>query len=404
MQNDQFNSCEITRRHFIRTGAAGLAAVGMNPLAIGESSNVYKLPKRRYGRTGLQLSSIVGAANMNPALVPMAVKSGVNYWHRANDWTMETLPAAIKAQPRESQYLEIVVPRVRGDHRNGVIDEEEHYQYVKDSLKKTGFGYYDAFKHYFGYHSLEEAKTNAGMIRAFERLKKEGLVKHLVISQHHYNDIGGDMAYEILQYVIEKTPYEGGMFFFSYGAPKEMEEMVALAKKHDFGTMGMKTMRGVGRAIQDDNMKAILRDPRYIGSRPGAATVKWLMSNPNLDTAIIAAKTFDEMSENYSAAVAPELGNHDRRVLEQLAAYNEGLTCTLCSECVSRCPENIAIADIFRYERYALDYHALQHARRRYNSLTKNGTSCIACGDCLPVCGSRINIVDKLRDVHNLLA
>lgn len=403
MNHEHCHSCEMTRRQFIRTGAAGLAVAGMNPLAMGQSAPVYKLPKRRYGRTGLEVSSVVCGANLNPQLVPLAVQSGVNYWHRANDWTMETLPPAIKAQPREAYFLEIVVPRVRGNHRTGVIEEEEHYQYVKDSLKKSGFGYYDVFKHYFGYHTLEEAKTNPGMIRAFERLKKEGLVKHLVLSQHHYNDIGGDMAYEILEYLIEKTPYEGAKFFFSYGAPKEMEEMVALAKKHDFGTMGMKTMRGVGRAIEDDNMKAIVEDPRYKGSRPGAATVKWLMSNPHLDSAIIAMKTFDEMNENFAAAVAPALGYRDQRVLDQLAAHNEGLTCLLCSECVSKCSENIAIADIFRYERYAMDYHELNHARREYRALTKNGTSCIACGDCLPACGSHINIVEKLRHVHNLL-
>lgn len=404
MKTENWNPSEISRRQFIRTGAAGLAVAGMNPLVLGQAKVPLKLPMRRYGRTGLNISSIIGASNMTPELIPIAVKAGVNYWHKADKWTPETMPAAIKSQPRESYYMEIIVPRVAGDHRTGRIEEEEHYQYVKDSLKKSGLRYFDVFKHYFGYHSIEEAKTNLGMVRAFERLKKEGLVKHLVLSQHHYNDIGGDMAYDIIDYLMEHSPYEGAQLFFSYGAPKEMEEVIALAKKKDFGTIAMKTMKGVGRAIGDDNLKAILEDPRFKGSRPGEATVKWLMSNPNLDAAVIAMKSFAEMEENFAAAMQVRMGAHDRRMLDQLAAYNDGRTCMLCSECVSKCSEDIAIADIFRFERYAMDYHELNRARKEYSLLTKNGTSCISCGDCMPVCGSHINIMEKLKDVHSLLA
>lgn len=404
MNHDHCHSCDFSRRKFIQTSAAGLAVAGLSPRILAETpESPYKLPMRRYGMTGLKISSIIGASNMTPALIPLAVKSGVNYWHKADKWTMETLPTAIKRQPRESYYLEIIVPRVKGNHRTGVIEEEAHYQYVKDSLKKSGFGYYDVFKHYFGYHSVKEAKTNLGMIRAFERLKKEGLVKHLVLSQHHYNDIGGDKAYEILAYLMDHSPYEGTQLFFSYGAPKEMEDIVKLARKKDFGTIAMKTMKGVGRAIGDDNLKAILRDPRYKGSKPGAATVKWLMTNPNLDAAVIAMGSFQEMEENFGAAVNANLATHDQRVLDQLAAYNNGLTCMLCAECVSKCSESISIDDIFRYERYAMDYHDIKRAQRAYRSLSKNGTACIECGDCLPVCGSNINIVEKLRDVHSML-
>jgi len=70
---------------------------------------------------------------------------------------------------------------------------------------------------------------------------------------------------------------------------------------------------------------------------------------------------------------------------------------------VTSCPEHIGIADIFRYERYALDYHELDRARAEYQALTKNGTACIACGDCLPNCRADINILAKLKEVHNLL-
>ncbi len=131
--------------------------------------------------------------------------------------------------------------------------------------------------------------------------------------------------------------------------------------------------------------------------------VKWLMSNPNLTAAVISTKNFDQLQENLAAARQSAVTANDRETLGLLAGFNKGMTCLLCADCVSHCPEHIAIADIFRYERYALDYHELSRARAEYKTLTKNGTSCIACGDCMPACKADINIVSKLKDVHNLL-
>jgi predicted aldo/keto reductase-like oxidoreductase len=396
----------LTRRDFIRVGATGattIALAGMSVLKASAAEAVGRLPRRRYGRTGLEISALVGASDWSADVIPLAVKAGVNYWHKAHRWTAEKMPEAIKSQPRESYHLEITVDRVGGDHMHGRIDEEQHYQFVKQAVASAGVGYYDVFKFHFGYHSVNEAKTDLGVIRAFDRLKKEGLVKHLAISQHHYNNIGGDMAYDIVTYLIDHSPFEAAQFFYTYGDKKELDDVLALAKQKDFGTIAMKTMGGVGRASTDNKFQALLAEPRFKGSSPGAAMVKWLMSNPNLTAAVIATSNFDQLQENFAAARQGSMSSSDRQALGLLAAYNKGMTCLLCADCVSHCPEHIAIADILRYERYALDYHDLSRARAEYKTLTKDGTACIACGDCMPACQADINIMAKLKEVHHLL-
>jgi hypothetical protein len=406
MNQDTNNSHRLTRRDFIKVGAAGATGAalgGLTATARAGTAATGKLPRRRYGRTGLDLSVLVGASDWSADVIPMAVELGVNYWHKAQKWNADTMPEAIKNQPREAYHLEVVVDRVGGDHTHGHIDEEQHYQFVKKAVARSGVGYYDVFKFHFGYHSIEEAKTEMGVVRAYERLKKEGLVKHLAISQHHYNNIGGDMAYEIVTYLIDHSPFEAAQFFYTYGDKRELEDVVALAKKSDFGVIAMKTMGGVGRAATDKKFQALLAEPRYKGSTPGAAMVKWLMSNPNLTAAVISTSNFDQLQENAGAAKQSLVSANDRETLGLLAAYNKGLTCLLCADCVSHCPEHIAIADILRYERYACDYHDLARARSEYKTLTKNGTACIACGDCLPACTADINIVTKLKEVHALL-
>ena len=398
----------LTRRDFLRAGAAGatgiaLTGVGALNAAAAADGAIGQLPRRRYGRTGLQISALVGAADWSPAVIPLAVKAGVNYWHKAHRWNADTMPEAIKSQPRESYHLEVVVDRVGGDHMHGHIDEEQHYQFVKKAVERSGVGYYDVFKFHFGYHSVAEAKTDMGVIRAFERLKKEGLVKHLALSQHHYNNIGGDMAYDIVTYLIQNSPFEAAQFFYTYGDKHELDDVLALAKKNDFGTIAMKTMGGVGRAATDKKFQTLLAEPRFKGSSPGTAMVKWLMANPNLTAAVINTTNFDQLQENVGAARELKMGANDHHALGLLAAYNKGLTCLLCADCVSHCPEHIAIADILRYERYAMDYHDLSRAKAEYKTLTKNGTACIACGDCMPSCQADINIIAKLKDVHRLL-
>jgi predicted aldo/keto reductase-like oxidoreductase len=389
----------------MRLGASGLAAASLAnlPILADEKPASDTLPKRRYGRTGLEIGWLVGASDWPKELIPRAVNAGVNYWHKAQRWNANDLPPVLKALPRESYYLECVVDRVDGDHSHGRIDEERHYQFVKDRLKASGVGYYDVFKFHFGYHSIEDAKQNPGMVRAFERLKKEGLVKHLAISQHHYNNIQGDMAWEILGYLAEHQPFDATQFFYTYNDRKEVQEWIDVAKKHDIATIAMKTMAGVGRAANDAKFQKLLADPKYAGSTPGGAMVKWLRSNENLTGAVIATKNFDQFKDNVGAAASVAMGVKDRAALTLLSGYNKGLTCLLCAQCVSSCPEHIGIADIFRYERYAQDYHELDRARTDYAAMTKNGTSCVGCGDCLASCSQEIDIPAKLKDVHRLL-
>ena len=146
MNHDKNNFNGLNRRDFIRVGAAGATGVALAGLgglatpALAGTNDLARLPRRRYGRTGLEISALVGASDWSADVIPLAVKAGVNYWHKAQRWTAETMPDAIKSQPRESYFLEITVDRVGGDNRTGHIDEEQHYRFVKQAVAKSGVG------------------------------------------------------------------------------------------------------------------------------------------------------------------------------------------------------------------------------------------------------------------------
>src|SRR6476660_2347353 len=98
MSHDASN---VSRRDLMRLGATGGAAAGPGGLPVlgQEGAAAGKLPKRRYGRTGLEIGWLVGASDWPKELIPRAVHAGVNYWHKAQRWSAETLPKALKGLP-----------------------------------------------------------------------------------------------------------------------------------------------------------------------------------------------------------------------------------------------------------------------------------------------------------------
>jgi predicted aldo/keto reductase-like oxidoreductase len=378
-----------------RTRAAGVGSIEEAAAKVG------RLPRRKLGYSGREVSILIGAGDMASAPFDAAILCGMNYWHKANQWARGGAPQAI-LKDREAHYCQVTVDRVDGNHESGRIGEEEHYAFVKDSLKRTGLGYYDDMQFHFGYHSAAEVRNNRGFVRAFERLKKEGLVKHLCLSQHGYAGNarvpGGESAAEVLTAVIEEGLYEHAQFMFSYGADPALDGFIDLARKKGFGTIAMKTARGIGRMREDRAFMDNLPE----GTAPHNALTRWLTTATNIDAAVIRVKSLDEFAETYSGA-GRSLRARDVAVIEMMAARADRTACRLCTECQPHCPRQVPIAEILRFERYAVDDGELGKARSLYAGLDRRADACAACGACLAHCPQGLAIPERLTATHALL-
>ena len=399
----------IGRREFIMTSAgmvtSGLgAACGRAALSqdIEEAvSKVGRLPRHRLGSSGREVSALVGSATWAPEAVDAGVRCGVNYWHKADEWQSGNTPQAI-LKNRDAHYCQVCIDRVRGNHETGAIDEEAHVQFVKQALQQTGLRYFDDMQLHFGYHHIEELKSNRGFIRAFQRLKKDRLVRHLCLSQHSYNGnrkvVGGQSAPEILAAVMEDGVYEHAQFMFSYGDTPAVNGFVESARRKGFGTIAMKTTPGLGRMLRDQEyMKSFPS-----GTTPHHALARWLTTSSKLDAAVIQINNLDQFVDTYSGAGKP-MRAADLQAIEQMTTYADLEACRLCNECMSHCEEGIHIADILRYERYAKDYREEDRARRLYSRLERHADACTACGACLAHCPQGLQIPVKLAAAQVLL-
>jgi len=397
----------IGRREFLAV-SAGAVAAGLGPSCAASiqeieqaAAKVGPLPRRKLGGTGREVTVLVGSATWAPEAVEAGIRCGINYWHKADEWGQGNVPQAI-LKNRDAHYCQVCVDRVRGNHETGVIDEEAHYQFVKRTVEQTGLRYFDDMQFHFGYHSVGELKNNRAFVRAFERLKKEGLVRHLCHSQHSYNGNsivpGGQSALEILTAVAEDGVYEHAQFFYSYGESEAMNQFLALARRKGFGTIAMKTTRGAGRMREDrEFMKQF-----PAGTTPHHALARWLTTRTQLDAAVIEINNLNQFVDTYSGA-GKGLRTADETAIQQMTAYADREVCRLCNACMSHCNEGVPVADILRYERYARDYGEGYRARRLYAQLDKQADACIACGTCLPHCPQGLPIPDELAGAHRIL-
>ena len=363
---------------------------------------VGKFSRRKLGYSQREVSIIIGAGDMSTQLVEAGVDCGMNYWHKANRWMRNGAPDIIKKN-RDAHYCQVTVDRVGGDHYSGHFDEQEHYRYVKEAVKKTGLGYFDDMQLHFGYHNAEEVKNERGFVRAFDRLKKEGLVRHLCLSQHSYEGSSrisnGESAARVLKAVMEDGLYEHAQFMYSYPGDPEMDAFMELARKKNFGTIAMKTARGIGRMRQDEEFMNKLPE----GVSPHNAMVRWLTTATLLDAAVIRVRNMEEFTETYSGA-GKKLRDKDVQALKEMTREADQTACRMCGKCQAQCPRQIPISDILRFERYAMDDNDWNKARKLYAALPTQGNSCIGCESCMQACPLNMRIPDKISRAHAMLA
>lgn len=403
----------IERRRFLKLSSAAVLAGLAGKLTAGQwkesqsaveeaAQKVGKLPRRKLGYSQREVSILIGMGDMADLPLQAGVLCGMNYWHKANRWMRDGAPDTI-IENRDVHYCQVTVDRVGVDHYQGHFDEEEHYRYVKEALKETGLRYFDDMQLHYGYHNTEELKKDRSFIRAFDRLKKEGLVKHLCISQHSYDGSSrvknGQSAAEILTAVVEDGLYEHAQFMYSYGDDPEMDRFMEFAREKNFGTIAMKTARGIGRMKRDESFMDRLPD----NTSPHNVLVRWLTTQTKLDAAVIRVRNLDEFVETYSGA-GKELRAQDIRTLEMMTAEANKTACRLCGKCQSRCPQQIPITDILRFERYAMDDYDWNKASKLYASLPTRGDNCINCRSCVEYCPLKLQIPEKLARAHILLS
>jgi diketogulonate reductase-like aldo/keto reductase len=308
-------SRSLSRREFVQrlaaaTAGSGFAGAALAGCALSSSQRaeaaeavadkVGKLPRHPLGTRmgGMEVTPVVMSHDWPRELYAPALAAGINFVHKAGYWRQ--LPEEFQKLPRESFYTDITVDSTP----NNPDDEEGAYNQVAHSLEQNGLRYYDIMRCHFGWRSVREMKERRGTHRAFERLKKEGKVRYLGVSQHPY------VPYpEIIAAEIEEGLIDSMQVWFSYGTDAATQQIFAAAHKAGIGMTAMKVYQnGQGAMSRDSARQAELKAPGMVGR----SLVRHVLSVPAEDgkpifnCCVSSLRSFEMFEENVGA-VSPKV-------------------------------------------------------------------------------------------------
>ncbi len=382
------------RRDFLKTGLAGLAGLGfLSPLgaqekATGETPKA-TLPQRLLGRTGISLPTVsMGVMNSdNPNLVAAALDAGITFLDTAHVYQRgrneEMLGEVLKERKRGSFFLATKVPGGPMDRETGRFlpeaSPDEFLQRFDLSLKRLRLDYVDIL--YLHGVSTKEAALYEPLLKAMERLKKDGRAHWLGVSTHSNEPVVMDAVLEGGVHDVVLTAYN-----FRQDHREEVKAAIARCAAKGVGIIAMKTQAGV----YWDKEKSKPIDMR--------AALKWVLADKNVTTAIPGITTFEQLRMNLEVMKNPAMSMDERKALTP-PPEAAGLFCQQCEVCLPQCPHNLPIPELMRGYMYAYGYRNLALAQEMVIASKVADNPCQGCGECSVRCAKGFDIRGRVQEL-----
>lgn len=382
-----------SRRNFLKL-TAGAAAAGLTlPLNLqGKSQSLKadssKIIYRQLGKTGIKLPIIsLGVMRAdNPNLVAAALDAGIVHLDTANGYQNGNnelmLGKLLKDRKRDSFVISTKM-HLPSDRTTGLFSADATYDkfmsMLNTSLERLQMDHVDIL--YLHAVSKREAALNQEMLRALSDAKKLGKARFIGISTHSKEP-------EVIQAAIDSKLYEIVLTSYNFSQPHvaEMKEMISKAKKAGLGIVAMKTM--AGGFLDKERTKPV----------NAKAAMRWSMMDPNVDTSIPGATTFDQLNEMIEVMSNLEMTDDEKKFI---SAYNNAasLYCSGCRECIPQCPRNVPVPEIMRSYMYTYGYRDPGLAQDEINSLPLADLPCNLCDTCSVNCTNGFAVKDRIADV-----
>ena len=239
-----------------------------------------------------------------------------------------------------------------------------------------------------------ERKGN-GALKEFERLKAEGLVRHLCVSTHM---TGADIAPMLADYPFESVLLGYSAMNFAY-----REAGIAAAAAAGRGVVVMNPLGG-GIIPREPDRFAFVRTRLEESVVQGA--LRFIIADPRITVALVGFSSTAEVDEAISA-----VDGYRPLSREQIAAIRAGLTasfnelCTGCQYC-DECPQGIPIPrylDAYNHMVLGKGPQDMLNRMRWHWGLPQDTTlldRCNQCGRCEAACTQKLPIRNRLADIR----
>jgi len=293
----------LNRRTFLKTGLTATAGFGMiasggvfsKTLAWMADPENTAMPKRMLGRTGHEVSlfSLGGQATLEQPgreddaaeIINRALDLGVNFIDTANQY----------GRGVSEQYIGTVLKHRRKEVFLATKSHDHTYdgtmRLVEQSLSRLQTDYIDLYQHHYvsTFDKLEQIRGRNGSRRAFEKLKEEGVIRHIGITGH---------SSKILLDAIEEYPYECVLITLNPARSimddaDHLDHFFRVATEKEIGIIAMKVFGGGGLMRRGFTPRQLLS---YVFSYPVSTAVVGISIIPHLEQNVEIAKTFRQLT------------------------------------------------------------------------------------------------------------
>lgn len=352
---------------------------------------------RPLGRSGLVVSGLaLGCEELaEPAIVRRAVELGVNHLFSFNSW--EAIGGAARGL-RDKLVLSV---GSKSDTRPAMEAD------IERALRELRTDHIDLW---YVASRLRPAQISDEMLEAFRVAKQAGKIRAAAVTTHRFRDI--------LPRLMEVGEIQAVMIACNFaiwnnawtliGEVLEKDSRAAdvrRARAAGIGIVAMKPMLG-GLKFRPEERKGWVEslDSEEKRQRALASALKWVLRNPDIDTALVHTPTLEILERNARTA-RQAFTEEDRAVLaaelERISPYY----CRMCNACAGTCRSGLPVTDLQRFLLYAEGYGDRAKARAHFARLPERlqRIGCADCGACTVRCPNGVDVQQQLvRAAHVL--
>jgi predicted aldo/keto reductase-like oxidoreductase len=353
-----------------------------------------------YGKTGKQVSviSFGGMRFEKPddidhsaETIAYAHSKGINYFDTApfycNDKSEDIMGAAVKGLPRSSFYLST---------KCGQATAAEMRQSLERSLKRLNVDYIDFFHVWCLLKPTQlPERIEKGAVGELLKAKREGLVKHVVVSTHLN---GEDIAM-----VLDSGYFEGMTLGYNALNFPFRAKGIEAAARHNIGVVTMNPLGG-GLIPQNAQRLAFLKGPD--DADVIQAALRFNISQPAITSALVGFANKAEVDQAVAAVenFKPYPSEHIERVKQHITASFEGF-CTGCGYCLP-CPTDVEIPklmDAFNHKILEGKDESISNRLKWHWGMSPDAAAaCLECGECEGRCTQHLPIRERLAAIAAL--
>ena len=389
-EGDVMHKKTVTRRHFMKSLAAGMAGIlGLTSsrLVSGSNNGDRPLVYRTLGKTGMRVP-VIGMGILSagtPGLIRAALDAGITHFDSTASQPLQMLNEkmigeVMKGRPRES-FIYGTKIHLHQDYSTGLFKsgatESEFTRKLDTALQTLQMDYVDIVYHH-GISRRESAFYEPAM-NAMAKAKRAGKTRFLGMTTHAN-------VPEAVHAAVDSKFFEVVMASYNprQSNVKEVKEAIARAAGAGLGVVAIKVIRGNVNPNQ--------------GPVNARTSLKWVLQDTNVHATVPGFGSFEEMNTDLSVMEDLSMTEAEHNDLAKEASAS-GLFCQGCGQCLGQCRGEVPIPELMRSYMYVYGYREPMLAHNVLASMEFPRNVCRDCSLCPVVCQNGWNVREKVREI-----